>query len=469
MQTTTQQTSSSSTPKLTEFDPTLIPFQYKVISDLEAFDYSKGVQEILLSGSVGSAKTLLMAHIAVVQCLRHKNNVGLLARRALPDLKSTLVKKVLDHIDGDLKEGVHYEFNKASNRIQFFNNSELICRSWADHAYKKFRSLEFGFAIIEEVTENGSEEFAEVYKEIFSRVGRLNHITTCFTMSATNPGSPSHFAYEYFIEKKTPNRHVYYSLTEQNPFLPRAYIENLKKTYSPQEARRMLFGEWIEIRSEFIYYSFNEKNIIHDHKITLNHSIVITWDFNIGQGKPMSSAAFQYINNKFIFFDEVVITGSNTREVCEEWIAKGLLDIPVKFIIRGDASGRAKSSKHNKTDYDIILQVFSNYRTKLGNNPIVEIDVPLSNPPVRRRHLLVNGQLENTLGDKNLLVTENCKTLIKGLRLTKLKDGGQYIEDDSESWQHITTAIGYGIVRQLDNDESLDNFSIGSIHGTKNR
>jgi hypothetical protein len=168
----------------------------------------------------------------------------------------------------------------------------------------------------------------------------------------------------------------------------------------------------------------------------------------------------------FYFFDEVVIRGSNTLETCDELIAKGLLDIPVKFLIRGDASGRSKSSKYNRSDYDIIEQAFVNYKPKLGHRMNVEIDVPLSNPPVRKRHVLVNGQLWNSVEQSHIKIARNCTTLIKGFRLTKLKEGGQYIEDDSDSWQHITTAAGYCIVRELDNRESSNNFSQGTIYGT---
>jgi hypothetical protein len=33
----------------------------------------------------------------------------------------------------------------------------------------------------------------------------------------------------------------------------------------------------------------------------------------------------------------------------------------------------------------------------------------------------------------------------KGLRLTKMKHGAGFIEDDSDPWQHVTSAVGYGI------------------------
>lgn len=458
----------SSTPSISEFDPTIIPFQYRVIEDIECnFDYSLGVHEIMLSGSIGSAKSLLMAHIAVRQCLNTPKSIGMLGRRSLTDLRDTILRKVIDHIEADLKEGVHYEFNKSTGRIIFYNGSELICRSWADRRYSKMRSLELSFACIEELTENSSEDFKEFYKEVVARVGRLPHIKKNFIICATNPDSPAHAAYDYFIASKLPTRHVYYSVTEQNPFLPKSYIEGLKNTFSPQEAKRMLFGEWVEIRTEFIYYSFDtSRNVIDRYEINYQYPILISYDFNIGVGKPMSACLSQYINSVFYFFDEVIIEGSNTLETCEEMIARGILDMPTKFIIRGDAAGRSKSSKYNRSDYDIIEKAFKNYEPKHGEKMLVEIDVPLSNPPIRKRHIIVNGQLFNYNEQVSVFITKNCETLIKGMRLAKLKKGGNYIEDDSDSYQHVTTALGYNILRELDNRESSTNFSQGSIHGT---
>ena len=45
----------------------------------------------------------------------------------------------------------------------------------------------------------------------------------------------------------------------------------------------------------------------------------------------------------------------------------------------------------------------------------------------------------------NVLIDEKCEKLDEGLTKTKLKLGGNYIEDDSKDYQHITTAAGYGI------------------------
>ena len=445
----------SSTPSLHEFDPTLIPYQHDVIKLVRKdYDYSKGALEILLSGSVGSAKSILMAHLIITHCLQNKNARVLIGRKALPDLKDTLIIKILEHLEGTLKINDDFLYKESTGYFYFKDTgSEIISRSWGDKNFKRFRSLEISAFAIEELTENDGE-YWEFYKELFARLGRLPHVTECFGISATNPDAPSHPAYEHFIANENERRKVFYSLTEQNPFLPKWYIDQLKETFTEKEADRMLRGKWIEIATEVIYYAFEEKNnVIDEYKVDYNKPILICWDFNIGIGKPMSSCAMQYINGDFFVFDENIIEGANTQDAVDNWIEKGIFGKSQLFTIHGDASGFARSTKYNKVDYDVIRETLD----KMGLQ--FDIDVRRSNPPVRERHIIVNGLLRNAKQETHLYVTRNCPTVIKGLRLSRLKKGSSYIEDDRDPFQHVTTALGYGVMRQKQRENNINKYN----------
>jgi len=240
-------------------------------------------------------------------------------------------------------------------------------------------------------------------------------------------------------------RHVYYSVTTDNPFLPQWYIEQLKNTFTEKECRRMIYGEWLELASEVIYYAFSDElNVIDDYKLDRSSPIYITYDFNIGLGKPMSAALFQFINGVFYFFDECVIHGSRTEDTLDDLQARELLDYSMEYVIMGDAAGKHNDTRTKRTDYSII----DNFLSKNGYRH--SLNIGMSNPPVRTRHIIVNGALKNANNETRIKIVKNrCPVLIKGLRLTKLKKGSGYIEDDSDEFQHITTAIGYAIVRLL--------------------
>lgn len=454
---------ASEVPSFEEFDPRVIPWQYRAFYEITRADYSDGVHEFLFSGSVGSAKSILLAHLIIDHCTKYPRAKVGIGRESMQDLKDTLHAMILDHLEDDFVEGVDYKINGKSHII-FKNGSKITPFSWHDKRYKKFRSYSFSMFVIEELTENKTRTF---YDEIKMRVGRATKIPFAAIICATNPDDPAHWAYDYFIlgAKRNPKIHVYHSVTSQNPFLPKWYIKGLQETLDPKMARRMLKGEWLSLTQDKIYYAYDDdKNVIESYEIDKTLPIGMTWDFNIGVGKPMSMALFQKVGKKFVFFDEVVIHGSRTKDVMDELESRGYFDKGYEFYIYGDAAGKSNDTRSIKTDYDIIKGFLSNYEwditdPKTGSvyksEPIkFTYKVPLDNPPIRTRHNIVNGLLHNDLDERNLLVTKNCTTIRKGLQLTALKPGSDYVEDDSKEYQHVTTAIGYAAVRDRKEEQN---------------
>lgn len=435
----------NSTPTFSEFDPTLIPFQARVLDDIFFnYDYSLGTHEILLSGSVGSAKSILMAHIILRLAVMFPHANILLGRRSLPDLKETIYRKIIDHMEGSFEEGKHYNCRDNIAHIEFANRSTLISRSWADKRYLKVRSLELTAACFEELTENNSDD-KRIYDETIMRIGRTPHIPLKFIISATNPDDPTHWAYKHFIEpntgKKHPTRHVYYSITENNPFLPKEYVRQLKENLDPKMARRMLYGEWLSITEEVVYHAYRRENNYRDEDYVVNAHLPIhlCFDFNIGEGKPMSCALMQFDWPYKHVFDESVIHSARTEQILEDLEARGLIKQNFRYVINGDAAGKHRDTRNFRSDYDIIMAWFQ----RRGLH--VELHVPAANPPVRTRHNNMNAEFLNALGESRLFVYKNAKTADEAFRLTKLKKGAGYIEDDSKAYQHIGTAVGYAV------------------------
>jgi len=430
-----------SIPSLTELDPRVIPFQRKLVWTIKrGLDYSQGTHEILCSGAVGSSKSVVAAHLGITHCLENPKALLLIGRRSMPDLKSTLLQTILEHLGDD----VPYDLNKATSIITFANGSKIRPYSWADGRYKKVRSLEPSAAIIEELTENEDLDF---YHEIKLRVGRLKHVNEKWILSLTNPDDPTHPAHGYFIDKPSEKTHVFYSKTRDNVFLPPSYIATLEEDLDPKMARRMLEGEWLAISQEVVYYSYSRTHNFRDRKYEINpkYPIHITFDFNIGVGKPLSATLFQWIDREFHFFDEVVVEGARTEDVLDEIHGRGYFDIEVEFQVHGDATGKHRDTRSKHSDWEIIKNYLNNLKNKAGNYVRFVIGVPLSNPKVRDRHNRVNAQLHNSVGRRRVFVYGPCKTLDEGFRLTKLKENAGYVEDDSKYYQHVTTAAGYGI------------------------
>lgn len=436
-----------STPSLTEINPADIPFQLQVIKDVRKnYDYTDGmVHELLLSGSVGSAKSLLGAHLVITHCLMFEDAVALLGRKSMPSLKDTILKKVLDHMGTD----VSYKFNKQRGIIEFENGSIIIPYSWADGNYEKVRSLELSCALIEELTENDTLDF---YHEIFMRVGRLSHINENWICSLTNPGSPSSPHYKYFIYPGGPNRHIYYSLTTDNKFLPKGYVKGLLQSLDPKMAERMVYGRWVDVVTEVIYHQYKKEFNYRDYSYQVNerYPIILTWDFNIGKGKPLSMALIQNIGGVFHIFNQVVVHGMRTEDSCEELVARGLLNYKTMYLIDGDATGKHRDTRSKLDDWEIIDNFMSNIELESGRRLRHRMIVRRSNPRIRQRHNIVNGLLCNSLGERRLFVYKDAPHAHEGLSFSKLRKGANFQEDDSYEAQHISTAIGYALCNQIE-------------------
>jgi hypothetical protein len=259
---------------------------------------------------------------------------------------------------------------------------------------------------------------------------------------------------------------VYTSVTKDNPFLSRSYLKQLEQELDPKIAQRMLHGEWIEIAEETIYYQYSEDNQVKgNYEINQKFPIHISFDFNIGEGKPLSACIFQYINDTFYVFDELIIEGARTLSAMEELANRKILDykmkrghheVPMLYYIHGDATGQAGDTKALHSDYEQIENFLSNYNGGIR----FQKEVPRSNPPDKTRHNTLNAYCKNLKGEVRLFVyVDHCPVTDEGMRLTALKKGGQYVEDDTKYYQHVTTALGYGILsaRNLKNNVSIHN------------
>lgn len=437
-----------STPTLTEFDPNIVPWQLDAIKYVRRFDYSKGLLEVLFSGSIGSAKSICAAHLIVTHCVLNKGARCLVVRRALKDLKRTLWQVILKHL-ADSPELIK-SYNKSEMTITLVNGSQIIGDSYDDMNLEKFRSLELSMGAIEEATESEKE----LYDAIKMRIGRLTDVKENIYLMLTNPDAPDHYLYKEMIEADVFNKKVFYSLTEQNPFLPSWYIENLKRDLDPKMAQRMLYGKWIELAKDVIYYAYNKDIHFTKTKYAINphKPLDISFDFNIGVGKPMSALIAQY-DGTFHIAADVVIEGARTEAILEEMAARGYFENPIKESLQGlkvrifgDAAGKSRSTSSIRTDYDIIKQFLANFKDKQGRSLVIEMCVPQANPSVRDRHNIVNSYLMNASNEVRVKVYQDAKVVDEGLRLTALKKKADYIEDDSKSFQHVTTALGYYIV-----------------------
>lgn len=325
--------------------------------------------------------------------------------------------------------------------------SEILCRSLDN--YEMLSGLEVNWIWVDEAWQTSRDAIDLLLARL-----RDDRNTPRQLLVTTTLDDPESWMYKLFVEEFNPKvMDVIYATTYENYNLPEDYIPTLQRTYTKELFQRMVMAEWITLGGVRIYYAFSrnlhvptEDADIRDVDFDPELPVCWTLDFNIGEGKPMSSALAQVkkyrrddgtVTQEVHFFDEIVIESADTSHAIDEceskpWF-KDVVGGKENFRVYGDATGRHRDTRSRTTDYEILT-----------NRGFYRQYVPMSNPSIRNRHNAVNSMLLNAAGEVRVKVHPRCKTLIKGLATTKLKKGAGYVEDETYS-QHITTAVGYFI------------------------
>ena len=423
-----------------KYDYKARPHQYKAITSPKKI--------VALFGGVGCGKTDCGSLFALRKIKENDPGVlGLIAANTYTQLLDSTIRNFYRKLS-DWNIPVDPEEPPSTARpfnINIHNGRgwvEILCRSWRRTNF--FPGTELGWAWLDEVWLTKQEAWNLVQARLRDmRAGNIQALLT------TTPDDPSSWLYRFFIENYDPVLMEVINATSYSnkKNLPPGYIESLQATYSPALFDRMVLAKWRTLVGQTIYYAFS-RSLHVSEQAEFSPELPLRWshDFNIGEGKPMSSILCQTrkgpgvdgrIREELHVFDEIVIETADTNDAAREFKSR---DWPKKaragIIVYGDAQGRARDTRSKTTDYLI-----------LAREGFPKQDVPPGNPPVRERHNLVNSLLLAANKDVRIKIHPRCKKLIKGLEVTKLKKGANYIEDDSIPEQHVTTALGYVICR----------------------
>lgn len=226
------------------------------------------ITDLLFGGGAGGGKSLLVCLWAVLECLQYPGvRIGL-GRKEITRLKQTTVvtllreaHKLLNVQDGE------FNYQEHKGLITYINGSGIqlvdLARQPSDPDCDRFGSLNFTHVIVEEVGEVGrkerdvfisrknrfmNREYNLVGKSVATCNPSQNYIKAEYYKPYKNLGAGEWQKWEYGkveIDGKlqTAYRAFIRSLASDNPFLPRNYIEVLRKL-PEAERKRLLEGNW---------------------------------------------------------------------------------------------------------------------------------------------------------------------------------------------------------------------------------
>jgi hypothetical protein len=360
----------------------------------------------------------------------------LCAREIQTTIRDSVHRELVNAID---KFGLESWYDYGTSYIQGKNGTEFLFKGLR-HNYKEIKSTSgVNICWIEEaeaVSEDSWRVLVPTIREDDSEI-----------WATWNPEDPEAPTQVRFIDSPPVNSRIVQMNWRDNPWFPDVLEEERQhdlKTMDIHLYNHVWEGECITRTGLEIYYNFDRKAHISE-EAEQDENLPILWshDFNIAQGKPMSSCLCQIkkakgpddiVRPELHVFDEIVVETADTNDVAQEFKQRYGIE---NVIVYGDPAGQARDTRSKATDY-MILKDLGFKKQKVAR----------AHPPIRERHNTVNALLKNAEGDIRVKIHPRCKTLIKGLDTVRLRDGAQYLEEETY-WQHVTTAFGYLIAYEF--------------------
>lgn len=150
------------------------------------------------------------------------------------------------------------------------------------------------------------DEVADWSEDVFSLLkSRLDKPYSCFD-GTYNPSYPTHWL-KQFLDSDADIYSQQYTI-DDNPFLPDAFKENLKKEYAGTiYYQRYILGEWV--LAEGLVYDFGEDNIVDE--VPTNGEYYISIDY--GTLNPFSAGLWCVLGDKATRIKEYYYSGRKTN------------------------------------------------------------------------------------------------------------------------------------------------------------
>jgi hypothetical protein len=232
--------------------------------------------------------------------------------------------------------------------------------------------------------------------------------------------------YEAVLAKPFENRHILDRVPD--------FYERLKNSYDTRFFQQEVLGEYLNLHSGLVYQSFDRNRNVKTLVVNAAESLFWALDFNVD---PMSSVVVQKTGGEVQVLDEIVLSRATTFEACEEFHSR-YPNHSAGVVIYGDASGKRMQTS-GTSDYQIIKDYF-----RKAGHLNVRFKVPMSNPSVRERVLLVNSKLRAADDTSELFVDPRCKELIRDLEEVLYKPNSNVVDKERDPKRtHLSDALGY--------------------------
>jgi PBSX family phage terminase large subunit len=361
--------------------------------------------EVLYSGAFGAGKSRALCYKLLMHASIPGNLVGL-CRKKHTTLRQTTLRTLLKPESGlppVLPEG-SYTHNRSEQVIHLIGGGDIYHFGFDEQT--RVGSLNLGACFVDEGIELDEEEYTML-------IGRCrNPVDPCRQICvATNPGSPVHFLYDRFFNRRNVRRHVIQTTSLDNFFLPPDYLETLR-TLTGIAFRRYVMGQWVAFEGA-VYPMFDYDVQVQHHPGPFSETVLaIDWGFT----HPFVVLVLNRIDDDTVYVSEEVVATELTPS-----------------------------------------RMLSTVRAMVGRDPVYGIACDPSEPKMIQE-FVDNGLpamaadndvmfgirgVQDRLTARTLIVSPECVNLIRGLQSYVWKDG--IVEKPVKVADDEVDALRYGV------------------------
>src|SRR6185437_5413356 len=311
-----------------------------------------------------------------------------------------------------------------------------------------FKSLELCYVWIDE-----AQAWSEMaYHFVLARrrgTDRQRRLYPNMPLNLRITANPPHTMDHWLVDKCTkplpetgkPAVRLISAATEDNPFLPAAYIQSLRRNYDPEVADIELGGKFGDIQRGRVWRRFNRgRHVLGETEARRRGlpalrpdptlPLCLGQDFNID---PLCSVLFQwrrvrvngYQEDVMYVLDEFYIRDSTIDLVAKELLNRGDLARIAKrngILLYGDASGYQGNRQTGLSDWESLRMALAD----LGFSGTAK--VPAANPDRTLRYKSGNRMLEDANGNLGVVIHERCVNLPLDLERMYFRPGTSIVE-----------------------------------------
>jgi hypothetical protein len=231
-------------------------------------------------------------------------------------------------------------------------------------------------------------------------------------------------------------------------------IEAAKRTMSLKQYNQEYCASF-ETAMGRIYEDYSKANYT-DAAIEPHEQLMWMHDQNY---TPLSSAVGVRRKEGLYLLDEIVLTSAVSRQSALEFVERYKDHENKHVLIYGDPSGKAGEKHGHASDYTDIEDVLKAHGWKYSRR------VKKAHPAIKDRQNAVRAKICTASDGHSLFVNPNTATWChEGLATVQLQKGSTFQEDQTNKYQHITTAIGYCVDYEWPVEQAVESFKITFAH-----